>query len=438
MKNLKFYIHTFGCQMNENDSEHIAGILKSSGAEPTERPEDSDLIFVNTCAVREKSEKKLFSLLGRLGSLKKRKKDLFIAVVGCVAQLYRSKLLDAVPQIDLIMGPDNYRQIPEILPPHLDEKIISTEWRKTWNEIPTALSLRESRISAYVTIMEGCNNFCAYCVVPFTRGREKYRPLKQILDEIQNLANSGYKEIQLLGQNVNSYRDPATGTGFARLLRKVNTVSGIEWIRFITSHPKNFSKETALAMRESDKVCHQLHLPIQSGSTSVLERMNRGYTRDDYLKTIDTLRSVMPGISLSTDIIVGYPGETEKEFQDTLSVLERVRFANIFSFRYSPRPLTAAEKLEDDVPFEVKKNRLIKVQNLQKKKQSDRNKSLVGRTMRVLCTGTSKKNPSFYSGRNEGYLVVNFQSDTDVKDQFVSVKITSSGPYSLRGHALDK
>jgi tRNA-2-methylthio-N6-dimethylallyladenosine synthase len=424
--------------MNENDSEHIAGILKSSGAEPTERPEDSDLIFVNTCAVREKSEKKLFSLLGRLGSLKKRKKDLFIAVVGCVAQLYRSKLLDAVPQIDLIMGPDNYRQIPEILPPHLDEKIISTEWRKTWNEIPTALSLRESRISAYVTIMEGCNNFCAYCVVPFTRGREKYRPLKQILDEIQNLANSGYKEIQLLGQNVNSYRDPATGTGFARLLRKVNTVSGIEWIRFITSHPKNFSKETALAMRESDKVCHQLHLPIQSGSTSVLERMNRGYTRDDYLKTIDTLRSVMPGISLSTDIIVGYPGETEKEFQDTLSVLERVRFANIFSFRYSPRPLTAAEKLEDDVPFEVKKNRLIKVQNLQKKKQSDRNKSLVGRTMRVLCTGTSKKNPSFYSGRNEGYLVVNFQSDTDVKDQFVSVKITSSGPYSLRGHALDK
>ena len=437
MNHSRFHIHTFGCQMNESDSEQIAGILTSSGAEPSENPENSDIILVNTCAVREKSEEKLYSLLGRLMSLKKRNKNIILGVAGCVAQLHRSKLLAKVPGIDLILGPDNYWKIPDLLALHQKEKIIATEWSKVWHDIPNRTAIRKSRASAYVTIMEGCNNFCSYCIVPFTRGREKSRPMPQILDEIRMLALNGYKEIQLLGQNVNSYHDPVSGTDFSRLLKAVNKISEIEWLRFVTSHPKNFKVETAAAMAESQKVCHQLHLPVQSGSSSVLKRMNRGYTIDQYLEVIETLRNLMPDISLSTDIIVGFPGETDKEFEETLYLLENVRFTNIFSFRYSSRPKTAASQLEDDVPFETKKKRLIAVQALQKKLQIEMNQFSVGKRYKVLCTGKSKKNPGIFSGRNEAYQVVNFSSEKNPEDRFVVVEITSSGPYSLRGHDLN-
>ena len=337
LKGLKFYIHTFGCQMNENDSEHIAGILFTCGAKPVDSFEDSDLIVINTCAVREKSEEKLYSFLGRLKPLRE-KKNILIGVVGCVAQLHNSKLLDKMPHIDFILGPDNYYKLPGILPHHIEEKIISTEWTEDWHELPSEQTLRTSRVSAYVTIMEGCNNFCAYCIVPHTRGREKCRPAAQILSELSELARKGYKEIQLLGQNVNSYIDPDSKKGFVELLRMVSAVEGIDWIRFITSHPKNFTKDIAATMGESKKICHQLHLPIQSGSSSVLLRMNRGYSRKDYLQIIEELRRQVPDISLSTDIIVGFPGETDSEFQDTLSLLKDVRYTNIFSFRYSPAP----------------------------------------------------------------------------------------------------
>ncbi len=437
LKNLKFFVHTFGCQMNDNDSEHIAGILKSYGANPSDILEESDLIVINTCAVREKSEEKLYSLLGRLNSLKKKKgKKFTIGVVGCVAQLHRSKLLEKMPYIDFILGPDNYRIIPEIMTNLFKEKIISTDWSKDWHEIPAAQTLRTSRVSAFVTIMEGCNNFCTYCIVPYTRGREKCRPSPQILSEIQELAHSGYKEIQLLGQNVNSYIDPNSKKGFIDLLKEVNTIEEIAWIRFITSHPKNFSPDIAAAMKDSERVCHQLHLPVQSGSTSVLHRMKRGYSREDYLQIIMNLRKLMPDISLSTDIIVGFPGESDKEFQETMSLLEKVRFTNIFSFRYSPRPLTEAEKNKDEVPFAIKKARLIAVQNLQKIIQIETNQLLVGRTIKVLCTGKSKKDPNILSGRNAGYQVINFSSKKEVLYQFVDVLITSSGPYSLLGHTL--
>jgi tRNA-2-methylthio-N6-dimethylallyladenosine synthase len=429
---MKFFIHTFGCQMNANDSEHIAGMLLASGMTPSPNPEESDLIIVNTCAVREKSEEKLYSLLGRLESIKK-KKGTIIGVVGCVAQLHKSNLWDKKPSLDFIIGPDNYRQIPQIIHPQSVEKVLLTDWNSEWHDQPIQQISRDSKVSAYITIMEGCNNFCSYCIVPFTRGREKYRPISGILEEAEELASSGYKEIQLLGQNVNSYIDPETGKNFAALLNEVNNVTGLEWIRFITSHPKNFSDDIALAMQESGKVCHQLHLPVQSGSTSVLRRMSRGYTREDYLDRIAFLRKLMPDIHLSTDIIVGYPGETKKEFQETLSLLSDVRFTNIFSFRYSPRPQTAAADMEDDVPFEEKKGRLIQVQSLQKKIQLEKNQSLIGHTQKILCTGKSKKDPRVYSGRNAGYQVVNFHSDIDVLDKFVQVKILSCGPYSLLG-----
>jgi len=435
LRDITFYIQTFGCQMNENDSERIAGLLTSAGAQKIERPEDSRVVIVNTCAVRGKSEEKLFSYLGRLGALKK-KHGLVIGLAGCVGQLYREKILHKNSSVDFILGPDNYHRLPEILSRTIRDKPILTSWSRDWNEDERRLFLRESSVSAYVTIMEGCDNFCAYCIVPFTRGREKCRPLRAILQEIQDVARQNYKEIQFLGQNVNSYKDPETGAPFEELLKSADKVEGIEWIRFLTSHPKDFLPGIAEAMAGSRHVCRQLHLPLQSGSTAVLERMKRGYTRDDYLETILLLRSLMPEISLSTDIIVGFPGETEQEFEETLSALEMIGFANIFSFRYSPRPRTAAANFKDDVPFEAKRRRLLEVQNRQKAIQTKIHEGFVGRTIKVLCLGKSKKDERIFSGRSEGHQVVNFTSAKDVIGRFVDVLITACGPYSLRGQGL--
>lgn len=431
-KELKFYIHTFGCQMNENDSERIAGILTAAGAKKSDSPDKSDLLIVNTCAVREKAEEKLSSYLGNLALFKKGR-NVSIGVVGCVAQLHKSKLMDKKPFIDFVLGPDNYNQLTHIIKSTYREKFISTNWSPELDESLHKLTLRKSKISAYVTIMEGCNNFCSYCIVPYTRGREKFRLKHNILREVQDLVSQGYKEIFLLGQNVNSYVDPKTGEGFSSLLKEINSFNGIEWIRFITSHPKNFNKDIASIMKESEKVCHQLHLPIQSGSSSVLERMNRKYTREEYLKKITFIRDLMPDVSLSTDIIVGFPGETEEEFQDTLSLLREVRYTNIFSFRYSPRPLTAASKEKETVSIEEKRRRLIEVQKLQKNIQIKLNKTFIGRVVKVLCSGKSKKDPHIYTGRNDGHQVVNFKSQKNVIGQFVDVQISSCGPYSLFG-----
>lgn len=432
LNNVTFFIRTFGCQMNENDSERIAGLLAAGGARKTERLEDAGSVIVNTCAVRGKSEEKFYSYLGRLRSLKK-KYGFTIAVVGCVAQFYREKILEKNASVDFILGPDNYHRLAELLAANFREKRVLTAWSRDWDEASRRPFVRESPVSAYVTIMEGCNNFCAYCIVPFTRGRAKFRPLEAILDEIRGLARNGYKEIQFLGQNVNSYTDPVSGACFPELLTAADKVEGIEWIRFITSHPKNFSAEIVEAVSRSKKVCRQLHLPLQSGSTNVLERMKRGYSREDYLEKIRLLRSRLPEISLSTDIIVGFPGETEREFEETMDILGKIRFANIFSFRYSPRPRTTAARFEDNVPLDTKRRRLMEVQKLQKSIQSDIHKNLIGRTMRVLCLGRSKKDESLYSGRNEGYQVVNFTSEKDTIGRFVGVAITGCGPYSLHG-----
>ncbi len=436
LANQKFFIQTYGCQMNENDSERISGLLMEEGAQPENSLEDSDIIIINTCAVRQKPEEKLYSLLGRLQDLK-RKKDITVGVVGCVAQLYRSELIDVKPVIDFVMGPDNYGQIQDVIANHTDEKVVSTRWRRKWQEAPFIPVHRKGKASAYTTIMEGCNNFCAYCIVPFTRGREKHRPERHILAEIRQLAQEGYLEIQLLGQNVNSYRDPETGTSFEHLLKEVNGIAGIQWIRFLTSHPKDLPASLARTMNEAKKICHQLHLPLQSGSSHILRKMNRGYTKEEYLEKIQMLRSFLPDMSFSTDIIVGFPGETEEDFEQTIEVLKTVRFTNIFSFRYSPRPHTAAAKIDDPVPFRVKRERLLAVQDIQKQIQLDRNSSLIGKTEKVLCLCKSKKDPRRYSGRNEAYQVVNFRSDRDVIGQFVEVRITSCGPYSLHAEIPD-
>jgi tRNA-2-methylthio-N6-dimethylallyladenosine synthase len=436
LKNKAFFLRTFGCQMNENDSEKIAGVLAAAGARPVERAEDADIIIVNTCAVREKSEEKLYSYLGRIRP-RPGARPVLVGVAGCVAQAESAELLKRRPFIDFVVGPDNYLRLPEIIERSGGPAFVADEWSAAWSEVPEVLYRRGSPVTAYVSIMEGCDNFCSYCIVPFTRGREKFRPLRHIRSELEELAARGYKEIQFLGQNVNSYRDPETGTPFADLLAEAGRTPGLKWIRFLTSHPKNFSAAIVEAIAGSPTICRQVHLPLQSGSTSVLARMNRGYMREEYLAKIALLRKRIPEIGLSTDIIVGYPGETEEEFRETLSALEAVRFVNIFSFRYSPRPRTAASEGPDDVPFETKRRRLIEVQALQKEIQTAFHTSLVGVTMTVLGVGPSRKDPSAFSGRNESYQVVNFRSDADVRGRFVRVMITGSGPYSLRGALVE-
>ena len=435
LSGLKVFVKTFGCQMNENDSEHITGVLTAAGAVKAGRPEDADIVVVNTCAVRQKSEEKLYSYLGRLARLKK-KRPFLLGVVGCVAQVRQAGIVEKLPFVDFVAGPDNYLDLAGTVVRAAEAPVVQTGFGRDWREIGAAATARETPWSAFVPVMEGCDNYCAYCIVPFSRGREKFRPLANILAEVRAAAAAGALEIQLLGQNVNAYRDPGSGLGFAGLLDAVAAVPGPAWIRFITSHPKSFGDDIVRAIAASPRVCRALHLPLQSGSTPVLWRMNRGYAREGYLALVARLKESVPGILLTTDIIVGFPGETEDDFQRTCDVLREVRFAGIFSFRYSPRPLTAAADIPDDVPLEVKRRRLVELQALQKTIQVEANRAFVGRDLRVLATGPSPKGAGRFSGRTEGNLVVNFDAPSDPTGRFLTVRITGSGPYSLHGTAV--
>lgn len=431
LSGLRYFIHTFGCQMNENDSERLAGFLAEAGAVAAVSLEEAELAVVNTCSVRAKSEEKLSSLLGRLRMMKK-KNLLLLGVAGCVAQLRKEALAGPNAGVDFVVGFDQYPRIAAIVAESRRRRMIETSRARGWREAGAA-PVRESAVSGYVTIMEGCDHFCAYCVVPFTRGREKFRPAEAVLAEVRDLAAQGYREVQLLGQNVNDYVDPVSGADFAVLLQRVAAIEGPEWIRFLTSHPANFTPRLAETMAGTPRVCRQLHLPMQSGSSRTLERMKRGYTRQDYLETVRLLRGLMPGLRLSTDIIVGFPGETERDFEETLSALAEIKFAGIFSFCYSTRPWTTASRLTDDVAPTVKKRRLMDVQALQKEIQLAFHKTMIGSVERVLCTGRSKKDPDVFAGRNEGNQVVNFRAGRDAVGRFVDIEITSAGAYSLRG-----
>jgi len=432
---LKVFVRTFGCQMNENDSEHIAGVLARAGAAAAEGAEDADIVVVNTCAVRQKSEEKLYSYLGRLSRLRK-KRPFVLGVAGCVAQVQKAGLVERLPFIDFVAGPDSYADLAEIVARAAEAPVIRTDFGREWREIGAASTVRQTPWCAFVPVMEGCDNFCAYCIVPFSRGREKFRPLPNILAEVRDAAAGGAFEVQLLGQNVNSYRDPGSGLGLPDLLGAVAAVPGIEWVRFITSHPKNFGDELIRAMAGIPKVCPALHLPLQSGSSRILERMNRGYSREDYLALVGRLRRSVPSLLLMTDIIVGFPGETEEDFEATCGLLREVGFAGIFSFRYSPRPLTAAAAVADDVPLEVKRRRLVALQALQRSIQTGIFRSFIGRDVRALVTGPSPKGAGRVSGRTAGNLVVNFDGASDAPGRLVTVRITGSGPYSLHGRAI--
>jgi tRNA-2-methylthio-N6-dimethylallyladenosine synthase len=432
---LKVFVRTFGCQMNENDSEHIAGVLAAAGAAIAAGPEDADVVVVNTCAVRQKSEEKLYSYLGRLARLKRGGRFL-LGVAGCVAQVRREDLIRKIPAVDFVVGPDNYPDLVEIVGRAAEGPVVRAEFGRAWKEIGAASTVRESPWSAFVPVMEGCDNFCAYCIVPFARGREKFRPAPNVVEEVRAAAAAGAVEVQLLGQNVNSYRDPATGSGFAGLLEAVSAVPGVAWLRFVTSHPKNFGDDIIRAMAANPAICPALHLPVQSGSSRILERMNRGYTREDYLALVGRLRRSLPELLLMTDVIVGFPGETEEDFEATCGLLREVGFAGIFSFRYSPRPLTAAAALPDDVPLEIKRRRLVALQGLQKSIQTAIFRAFIGRELLVLGTGPSPKGGGRFSGRTAGNLVVNFDAPADPTGRFVAVRVAGSGPYSLHGSQI--
>jgi tRNA-2-methylthio-N6-dimethylallyladenosine synthase len=429
-----FHIITFGCQMNEHDSERMAGILKGQKYVRTNDATNADVIILNTCSIREKAEQKFYSELGRLRHLKQERPGLTIAVAGCIAQQEGKNILSRAPYVDMIFGPSDVAKVSEL------SKIAST-WTNPLVEIdgdadyhrkqiPT---LRTDRLKAWVSIMYGCNNYCTYCIVPYLRGRERSRPPADVVSEISELAEQGYKEVTLLGQNVNSYGKGGHGTAdFPELLAMVNDVPGIERIRFVTSHPRDLSQELIFALRDLSKVCESLHLPVQSGADPILTAMNRKYTRADYLDRIKRLRAAVPHIALTSDIIVGFPGETDQDFSLTIQMLREVEYDSVFAFKYSKRPGTAALKLSDHVPDDVKEARLAQVLDLQKDISRKKNAATVGMIFEVLVDGHSKKGGKL-TGRTRGNKAVNFYGADSLIGTLVTVRITDAGDSSLNG-----
>ena len=434
----RYFIDTWGCQMNVHDSEKIAGSLKRIGFLPAPVEEEADLIVLNTCSVREKAEEKVFDHLGRLKRFKKksREKQPIIGLAGCVAQQQGEAIFARAPHVDFVLGTQSLVMLPEILERVLryGEKVVEIGRHPENLDFPPEQIERVPGVRAFTTIMEGCDNFCSFCIVPFTRGRERCRRLEAIVNEAEVMAKQGVKEIQLLGQNVNSYVDPGAGRSFAELLDAVDAVEGIERIRFTSPHPKDFDRALMERFRDLRKLCPHMHLPAQSGSTTVLARMKRGHTREEYLRRIELARQLVPDIALSTDLIVGFPGETDAEFEDTMTLIQAVGYDAIFSFKYSPRPHTSAFKeLPDGVPANVKSERLSRLQDAQRRIQERKNFAHVGREVEVLVDGASKKSADVLSGRDAHNRVVNFPGNEDRIGRIVHVRVTSARPHSLVG-----
>jgi tRNA-2-methylthio-N6-dimethylallyladenosine synthase len=388
---MKVYIKTFGCQMNERDSEWMVGRLLSSGWEIAENPESADLVIINTCSVRKHAEDRAFSFLGRLKKIKKQKPKFKIAFTGCTAQAYGESLIQRFPYIDILLSPSGEKQILNSVEKVFNEnsKVVILNTEQEPKDFAHRGDFRKKEFSAFVSIMEGCDNFCSYCIVPYVRGRERSRPLKEIVTEVKCLVEKGYKEVMLLGQNVNSYRLQATGyrlqrnNGFIKLLEEVDK-TGIERIRFMTSHPKDASSDLFKAMRDLEHVCEHLHLPLQSGSDKILKLMNRNYTLEKYLRLVEEYRKILPSGSLTTDIIVGFPGEGMEDFEATIKALLKIEFDSAFIFKYSIRPHTPASKLEDDVPKDEKERRNNLALAVQKEISLRRKMKLVGKKLEVL------------------------------------------------------
>ena len=425
--------------MNEHDSERIRYILENLGYERTEDLEESDFIIYNTCLVRENAELKVYGQLGALKRLKRENPNMIIAVCGCMMQTgdARDVIREKYRHVDIIFGTKNISMLPNLIDRHLNtgKMVVDISETDLIDEIPNLN--RDHDFIGYVNIMTGCNNFCTYCIVPYARGREVSRSPESILEEVKILADKGYKEVTLLGQNVNSYgKSLATPCSFPDLLRMINKVDGIERIRFLTSHPKDLSDDLIEAMAECDKVCENLHLPFQAGSDRVLKAMNRKYTQEDYLNLVKKLKSRIPNITLSTDIIVGFPGETEEDFEETLKVVREVRYDQGFTFIYSKREGTKAATMDEQIPRDISQKRFDRLIEEMYQIFYENNEKMLGETVEVLVEGPSKNNEDILTGRTRGYKLVHFEGPKDLIGKLVQVKINSHNSFSLSGELI--
>lgn len=432
-------VRSFGCQLNVSDGEKIKGLLAEIGYGFTEDENAADLIILNTCAVRESAEDRVFGIIGSMKKLKERNPSLIIGVAGCMTAQEKNgeKIKRSYPQVSFVMGTSAIGSLPGLLLESLKGTKFSADISEYDDFSRTVPQVRDSSFKASVPIMFGCNNFCTYCIVPYVRGRERSRSSVDIIREVTELVRNGYKEIMLLGQNVNSYgnecQDEMT---FPQLLYALNDIEGDFVIRFMSSHPKDASPELIDAIFNCDKVAKHLHLPLQSGSSSVLERMNRRYTPEKYLETVDRIRSIAPDFSLTTDIIVGFPNETDEEFQATLDIIRRVGYDNIYSFIYSKRSGTKAAAMEDLTPEDVKGRRMRELLEVQRQISTEGYKRFIGRKMRVLVDGVSKKHPGYLTGKSNEFIIVEFEGDLVLTGQFVEVKITDAMNWAVKGELV--
>lgn len=440
MDQRNFYIETYGCQMNVSDTEIVNSILMEEGMEPVHEPEEAEIVLINTCAIRDNAEERVWNRLKELRALKREKDGkLTVGVLGCMAERIREKILEKEQLVDLVVGPDAYRDLPKLLMEVDDGRkavnvLLSQE--ETYADLKPVRT-NDNGVNAFVTIMRGCDNMCAFCVVPFTRGRERSRPTQSILDELQRLSDQGYKEVTLLGQNVNSYNDGENN--FAELMHKASQVDTEMRLRFSSPHPKDFPEELLQTISEQPNLCNYIHMPAQSGNNNVLERMRRPYTREQYLELVDKMRKIIPGVTLSTDIITGFSGETEEEHKDTMSLMAKVEYDLAYMFAYSERGRTLAQrKYEDDVPEDIKKRRLSEIIEQQMSIQDKLNKKEIGRRHLVLAEGTSKRSEQQLSGRTDTNKMVVFDREDYQKGDYVEVTITDCTSATLMGNPIRK
>ncbi|MDY0234500.1 MAG: tRNA (N6-isopentenyl adenosine(37)-C2)-methylthiotransferase MiaB [Gudongella sp.] len=437
----KFLINTSGCQMNEHDSEKIAGILEGMGYGPTLDRYEADIIIFNTCAVRKSAEDKVFGQLGEYKELKKKRPETIIGICGCMMQRedIRDYFLSKHKHIDLVFGTNNIHKLPQLIQRQLETNKTVIDIVEDTREIEENINAdRKYSYKAFVDINYGCDNYCTYCIVPYTRGRERSRDPKIIIDEIVGLAKNGCKEITLLGQNVNSYGNTLdTEYTFPKLLEEINGIDGIERIRFMTSHPKDFSDDLIESYRTLDKLCPHLHLPVQSGSNRVLKAMNRKYTREEYLNKIDKIKELLPNVALTTDIIVGFPGETEEDFEQTIDLVKKIQYDSAYTFLYSIREGTIAAKMKDQIPDDIKHKRFQLLVDTLNEIGLKHNQKLIGTTQRVLVEEISKNDKTVLSGRAESSKLVHFKADKSLIGKIVDVKIDSVNTFTLHGFIID-
>ncbi len=435
-----YHIITYGCQMNEHDSENIAGMLEALDYSHTPNPEEADVVVMNTCSVREHADKRFFGMLGQFKKQKKNNPDFIICICGCMPQQPHivEEIRKSFSWVDIVFGTQTIAEFPNLLMERICTGKKQFSIIANNEEIPEEKeSKREFKHKALVNITYGCNNFCTYCIVPYTRGREKSRSLRAVKQEIINLVNDGVKEVMLLGQNVNSFRD-TDGNNFAALIRALDEVEGLERIRFMTSHPKDLSDELIACFGDCKKLCHNIHLPVQSGSDEVLRRMNRHYNRQRYMEIVEKLRATCPDLSISTDIIVGFPGETEEDFLDTLSLVREVEYDSAFTFIYSPRVGTPAAKYDNQIPENIKHERFDRLVEEVNRCSAKKNSEYLGKIVTVMVDGPSKNDAGAWSGRTDTFKLVNFTSEEPLTEgQMVSVRITETKTFSLDGEKVD-